>query len=135
MASDHPVIVYDVELSQPESAANIPPYFHDSPLQILRYDLELILRHAAEIPYIFLPLPGTGAKQRDVSVAGFFVQAAFFIISVIVTGVVCSAFSIGFPTPLLGALILVLTVKGISRAQGPVRFQPDETYQDEAWLL
>jgi hypothetical protein len=135
MALDHPVIVYDVELSQPERAANTPPYFHDSPLQILRYDLELIFRHAAEIPFIFLPLPRIDAVQHDVSIAGFFVQAAFFIISVVVTGVVCSAFSIGFPTPLLGAAILVVTVKAISRAQGPVRSQVDENYQDEAWLL
>lgn len=135
MTTSHPVIVYDVELARPERTANTPPYFKDSPLQVLRYDLGLILRHAAEIPFIFVPLPRNGTNQKDVTFMGLLVQVGFVIISFAVTGVICSGFTVGFPTPVLAILILVFTVMGISKAQGAVRVEPDEKYNDEAWLL
>lgn len=137
-ASTYPIIAYDVQLSHPEHDRNSPPYFRDSPLQILRYDLALILRHASEIPYIFLPLPHNKDKQRDVKFIGIVMQVLFVVVSLVVTGAMIMSFAVGFPTPVLVALVATLVMIGMSKLQGQVRHDcpgVEDKFEDEAWLL
>jgi len=135
MQAPDQVLVYDVQLSHPERTGNGPPYFRDSPLQILGHDLALILRHASEIPNIFLPLPQRGGRQQDVTAVGLIAQVAFVFTSLLVTAVLIWAFSVGFPTPILALGLLILSVKGISRLQGTLRRRTTDNFDDEAWLL
>ena len=104
-------------------------------MRILTYDLALVIRHAAEIPFIFLPLPTMGAGQKDVTIAGVLLQALFLVVSLGVTGALVTALGIGFPVPILALLALGLVIKGMGKMQGRVRRKNDETFEDEAWIL
>ena len=135
MPASHTITVYDVQLSHPERDIDPPPYFHSSPLEILRADLKLVLRHAAEIPYIFVPLPGRRNTQKDITVTGLLMQVVFFLVSLVVTGVLGWTLFVGIPMPWLALLLLVIVILLIGRVQGSPDPQPEDDYQDEAWLL
>ena len=104
-------------------------------MRILTYDLALIIRHAAEIPFMFLPLPTMSSGQKDVTIAGVLLQMLFLVVSLGVTSLLLTALGIGFPVPILALLALGLVIKGMGKMQGRVRRKNDETFEDEAWIL
>lgn len=104
-------------------------------MRILTYDLALVIRHAAEIPFMFLPLPTMSSGQKDVTIAGVLLQAVFLVVSLGVTGSLVTALGIGFPVPILALLALGLVIKGMGKLQGRIRKNKDDTCKDEAWIL
>ena len=134
----HDVIVYDVQLSHPEDGDNAPPYFHDSPLQLLLHDIGVLLRNSRDIINIFRPFPRIGDKQKDISYVGLLGQVVFVAISLLVTALLFSAFAVGFPAPIIAVGVWVATLIGMSALQGRVKPpQParEDKFKDEAWLL
>jgi hypothetical protein len=134
------VIVYDVQLSHPEDGDNAPPYFHDSPLQLLAHDLGVVLRHSGDIINIFRPFPRLGDGQKDISYLGLVAQVVFVAVSFAVTGIMAMSFCLGFPTPILAVVLWIATLMGMSALQGKVKVVPEgkeqeDKFKDEAWLL
>lgn len=128
----HTITVYDSQLSHPEHQNPCVPYFRDSPLRLLIFDASILLRHALQIPNIFLPLtPGA-----DISTLGVVAQAIFILVSLGVTGLAVVSVITGIPP--FGAVlaVVVVVVWIISRLQGRVKVEkgPD-MFEDEAWLL
>lgn len=132
----HPITVYDSQLSHPERSHTSPPYFRDSPLKLVIYDLGVVLRHAAQIPNIFLPLSTTS----DIAPTGVFVQVIFTLVSLALTGLGVFSFTTGFVAPIVAAGLITLTIVVMSRLQGrEVKMEKqgggDDKLDDEAWLL
>ncbi|ORY22689.1 hypothetical protein BCR39DRAFT_551019 [Naematelia encephala] len=139
---NYPVIVYDVDSSQPDPDA---VYFRGPWHKILWDDTVLILRSAREIPNIFLPLPTLGIRAgpgnlKDITNWGAIFQAIAILVSFIITIGGIFAFFLGVPMPFVAYAILVIFLQINVRIQGPEtrvsRPADDEkAFKKEAWLF
>ncbi|KAI9639900.1 uncharacterized protein MKK02DRAFT_40230 [Dioszegia hungarica] len=127
------ITVYDSQLSHPERTDHSPPYFRDSPLRLIGFDLGVVLRHALQIPNIFLPV----SPRSDIGFTGVISQVVFTVVSLGLTGLAVSSLVAGLPTPILAAVVLAVTMMVMSRLQGQVKMDHDmeDKYADEAWLF
>lgn len=134
-AVQRPIKVYDAQLSHPGGTPDpSPPYFRNSPLRLITFDLGVFIKNALQIPNIINP----PYISTDVGIEGGSLQVIYLLISFGLTGLALFTLMTGLPSPWIVVGVIVLTVLGMSRWQGKevtMGKRGNDDFDDEAWLL